>query len=151
MKGYSIFIAGIIQGSIPGGAVHPQDYRGELKQILQEHMPGARVYCPIENHPDSLRYEDDKARRVFFDHIEMVAASDCLIAFLPEASMGTAVEMYAAREAAVPVITISPLSGNWAVKFLSDVILADSEEFRAYVASGGLAKFLDKWHERQRP
>jgi hypothetical protein len=151
VKGYSVFIAGIIQGSIPDGAVHSQDYRRELKEILEAHMPGARVYCPIENHPDSLAYDDDKARRVFFDHIEMVAASDCLITFLPEASMGTAVEMYAAREAAVPVITISPLSGNWAVKFLSDVILADTGEFRAYAASGALLKFLDKWHERQRP
>ncbi len=149
MKGRSFFIAGIIQGSISDG-VHCQDYRTLVKDILTEHVEGARVYCPFENHPDSLNYDDEKARRVFFDHITMVTESDCLVAFVPQASMGTAVEMYAAREAGRPVITISPLENNWTVKFLSDMILAGMDEFGEFAASGGLAAFVEEFYRRER-
>jgi len=149
VSGHSFFIAGIIQGSIPGVSVHPQDYRGEIKAILKKHVPGARVYCPFENHPESLRYDDDKARRVFLDHILMAAESSCLVAYVPQASMGTAVEMYATREAGRPVITISPLAENWTIKFLSDILLADIEAFRRFAASGELAAFLDGYSNRE--
>ena len=57
--------------------------------------------------------------------------------------MGTAIEMYAAREARRAVITISPLGGNWSIKFLSDRLFADIDAFEAFAASGGLAKFLE--------
>jgi hypothetical protein len=147
VKPRAFFIAGIIQGSIAEG-VHPQDYRRELKDIIERAVKGAKVYCPFENHPQSLTYDDTKARSVFFDHIEMVAASDCLVTYLPEASMGTAVEMYAAREAGRAVITISPLAANWTVKFLSNRVFGGIEDFRAFAESGGLAAFLDEFYRR---
>ena len=145
MTEYGFFIAGIIQGSIEGRTVHAQEYRRAIKDILQDHIPGARVYCPFEHHPESLGYDDEKARRVFFDHVQMAAETDCLVTFLPQASMGTAVEMYAAREAGRPVISISPLSDNWTVKFLSDLILPDMEAFREFVASGDFIAFIDSF------
>jgi nucleoside 2-deoxyribosyltransferase len=140
-------MAGIIQGSSPDG-VHSQDYRGAIKAAIARGVPGARVYCPFENHPQSLGYRDEKARSVFFDHIEMVAAADCLVAFVPQASMGTAVEMYAAREAGRPVITISPLASNWTVKFLSDKVLATVEDFVSFAESGQLVEFLGEFKAR---
>lgn len=150
MKSYSFFIAGIIQGSIPDG-VHAQDYRRRLKEIIEHSLPGSRAYCPFENHPQSLNYDDEKARRVFFDHVEMVANSDCLVTFIPEASMGTAVEMYVARESGRPVITISPLLSNWTVKFLSDKVFADLDQFEQFAASGQLASFLEAFFNRSEP
>lgn len=149
MRPYSFFIAGIIQGSIREG-VHPQDYRRELKQILEKQIPGAKVYCPFENHPQSLLYDDRKAKGVFLDHIRMVAETDCLVTFIPEASMGTAVEMYAAREAGRAVLTISALASNWTVRFLSDRVFAGIEEFRAFAESGELEALLDEFYTRER-
>lgn len=146
MKSYSFFLAGIIQGSIPDQAIHCQDYRRELRDIIERNVTSARVYCPIENHPESLGYDDAKASRVFFDHIRMVEESDCVVAYLPSASMGTAVEMYAAREAGRAVIAISPLSGNWAIKFLSDRLFPDMDSFRAFADSGGLVRFLEEFY-----
>ena len=93
----SFFIGGIIQGSINDVAIHPQDYRTRIKDLLLRWVPGADVYCPIENHPDSLRYEDTHARSVFFGHVDRCGETDVLVAYLPEASMGTAVEMYEAQ------------------------------------------------------
>lgn len=148
MKHYSFFIAGIIQGSIPDESVHDQDYRRRIKEIISTHIAGARVYCPFENHPESLAYDDEKARTVFLDHIEMARRADCLVTYLPEASMGTAVEMYAAREADRAVITISGLSANWTVKFLSDVVLPDVDAFGDFAASGELLGFLEGFYTR---
>lgn len=150
MKSYSFFIAGIIQGSISGVAVHPQDYRREIKDVLLKNVAGAKVYCPVENHPRSLAYDDDKAFRVFFDHIRMVEETDCLVTYLPEASMGTAVEMYAARKAGRAVVTVSPLDANWTVKFLSNRMLSDLAAFRQFVESGSLVEFLEGFYGPER-
>ncbi len=144
MKRRSFFIAGIIQGSISQTRVHAQDYRKEIREILEENVESAVVYCPFENHPNSLEYDQGTASRVFFDHIAMAAKTDCLITYLPEASMGTAVEMYAAHLAGKPVVTISPLSANWTVRFLSSRLVADMVEFRDFVASGALVELLDE-------
>ena len=56
---------------------------------------------------------------------------DVLLAFVPEASMGTAIEMWEAHQHGAAVITISPLKHNWAVKFLSHALYADLPEFEA--------------------
>lgn len=61
---------------------------------------------------------------------------DVLIAFVPEASMGTAIEMWEAYKNAAVVLTISPLAVNWAVRFLSDMIYRDLPEFFAALESG---------------
>ena len=143
MKGWSFFIAGIIQGSIADLAVHAQDYRREIRNIIERYVEGARVYCPFENHPNSLEYDNETASRVFFDHVAMAAKTDMLITFLPEASMGTAVEMYAANQAGRAVVTISPLEANWAVKFLPEVLLGDLDKFEEYVRSGAFKEGLE--------
>ncbi len=149
MSAYTFFIAGIIQGSIAEG-VHPQDYRVEIKSIIERYLRGSKVYCPFENHPNSLSYDDEKAQRVFFDHLEMVKKVDCLVTYLPEASMGTAAEMYAAREASRAVVTVSPLTSNWTVKFLSHKVLPGLEEFKRFASSGELAAFLQRFYERDK-
>ncbi len=138
----TFFLAGIIQGSIPDSAIHPQEYRKRLKEVLLKHVPGADVYCPIEHHPQSLGYSEAKGLEVFFGHVEQAAGSDCLIAFVPEASMGTAVEMWEAHRRGTPVMVISPLRENWVVKFLSTRIFEDLDVFEAFVRSGELERML---------
>jgi hypothetical protein len=59
------------------------------------------------------------------------AASDLLIAFVPTASMGTALEIYVAHERGVPVVTISSLAENWVVRALSRRVYGDLAEFLA--------------------
>ena len=62
---------------------------------------------------------------------EHAAASDLLIAYVPTASMGTALEMYVAHARGVPVVTISPLAENWVVRALSRRVYEDLGEFLA--------------------
>jgi len=138
-KKYDFFLAGVIQGSRNGHDVHDQDYRDVIKDILAKKAPGLSVFCPVENHRESVQYTDDEAREVFFGHLEILKQSRAMIAYLPTASMGTAVEMEIARRNDIPIITISPLSLNWVVRLYSRVILSDYEEFAAWATPENLA------------
>lgn len=62
-------------------------------------------------------------------HNAMCGETDLLIAFVPEATMGTAIEMWEAARHGRIVVTISPLDLNWAVQFCSDVVYSSVEAF----------------------
>jgi hypothetical protein len=139
-----IFLAGIMQGSHLGAVLHNQDYRGRLRSLLAEHLPAADIYDPLTDHANSLAYDDQQGRSVFFDHNRLCRQVDLVLAFVPEASMGTAIEMWEAYQHGRAVMTISPLKHNWAVKFLSHEIYADVAEFESALVSGRLARRLSQ-------
>jgi hypothetical protein len=136
------FLAGIMQGSHTGALLHDQDYRARIKRLIEAHFPQAEVYDPLAEHAGSLDYDDTTGRSVFFRHNLMCREIDVLLAFVPEASMGTAIEMWEAHRHGAAVITISPLKHNWAVKFLSHALYADLPEFEAALASGEVARVV---------
>ncbi|MCX7934205.1 MAG: hypothetical protein N3A66_02980 [Planctomycetota bacterium] len=142
MAATSIFLAGIIQGSLANG-IHAQDYRAELTALLKAYLPQAEIYDPFQEHPNSLRYDESRGRQVFFDLMARAGQADVLIAFVPEASMGTAIELWNAYRAGALVICISPLRDNWVVRFLADILLPDLAAFRAFVATGRLQKMIE--------
>jgi hypothetical protein len=128
-----------MQGSHLGLALHGQDYRRRLKKLLSDHFPHAEIYDPLADHGESLAYGEDRGRQVFFYHNRMCAEVDVLVAYVPEASMGTAIEMWEAYRHGRAVVTISPLKHNWAVRFLSHELYADLDEFEQALADGRLA------------
>lgn len=142
-EGITVFLAGIIQGSLPD-SIHSQDYRLEIARILGEHLPEAQVFDPYREHPDSLAYDAETGRDVFFDLMDKAGQADVLIAFVPEASMGTAIEMWNAFHAGSVIIAVSPLAENWAVRFLADTIVPDIAGLKQFLVSGGLEKLLEE-------
>ena len=60
---------------------------------------------------------------------------DVLIAYVPEASMGTAIEIWEAWKNGALVLAISPMDQNWAIRFLSHAIYPDLESFKRSVAN----------------
>lgn len=137
-----VFIAGIIQGSIEGRSIHGQDYRETIREALTRCHPDWEVYCPFAEHPESLGYDDAYASEVFFSHVGQAAEADLLIAYLPEASMGTAIEMYEAiRRGRSKVVVISPMAHNWAVRFCSHALFSDLSAFLLGVEGGELERF----------
>jgi len=143
------FLAGIMQGSHLGAVLHNQDYRQRLKNLLVEHIAGADVYDPLADHSDSLDYNDNQGRETFFHHNRMCGEVDVVIAYVPEATMGTAIEMWEAYQSGRVVITISPLSKNWAVKFLSHHLYTDTESFEFALTSGALEKRIAETQKSQ--
>ncbi len=129
-----IFIAGIIQGSKRGKEIHKQDYREKLKEVLSRYFDGWEVYCPVSNHPNSVDYTDEEAKETFMYHVDLVKSSDLIVAYLPEASMGTAIEMWEAYKAGVPVWSITPMRENWVVRITSERIFGTIEELEEFLA-----------------
>ena len=145
-----IFLAGIIQGSQLGTSVHDQSYRRRIRAVLGEAFPEAVIYSPAEEHPNSVMYEDRKGRRVFFEVMKRAAKADLLIAYLPEASMGTAIEMWITFHAGKKVVVISPMKENWCLKYLSHHICSSLDDFERFVRSGDLARLLARGEEEKR-
>jgi nicotinamide-nucleotide amidase len=134
------FVAGIMQGSRQDDDICDQDYRTAIREIIVRHCPGAEVVCPLELHPDSIGYGYEQGKETFLELAERAAQADILVAYLPEASMGTAIEMWHAYSAGARILTISPMAENWVVKFLSDRVFPTTEEFAEFLAEGGLGR-----------
>jgi hypothetical protein len=137
------FLAGIMQGSHLAAAIHPQGYRGHLRELIERYVPGADIYDPLAGHADSLTYDDAQGRSVFFHHCELCREVDVVLAFVPEASMGTAIEMWEARRAGRVVVVVSPMVHNWVVKFVGHIVYRDVDELEAALESGDFARKID--------
>jgi hypothetical protein len=135
-----IFLSGIIQGSRSGKNIHTQDYRSVLKAVLRRYAPQADLVCPIDLHPNSVDYDEVQARETFNDMVRLATEVDVVVAYLPEASMGTAVEIWEAHRCGVPVLTISPLVENWVIMLASKQVFATIEDFETFLAAGGLQR-----------
>lgn len=137
------FLAGIMQGSHLGAVLHDQDYRTWLKARIAEAFPGSQIYDPLADHGQSLGYDDATGRSVFYHHNRMCREVDVVIAFVPEASMGTAIEMWEAHEHGRGVVlTISPLVHNWAIKYCSHAVFPDLQAFDDALQSGRVAQII---------
>ncbi len=132
-----VFIAGIIQGSCRGKGLWSQDYRSRLKESLAKAFPGWGIYCPVENHPESVEYTDKEAKETFFYHIGLVRESALVVAYLPSASMGTAVEMWEAHKKGIPVWTVTSMLENWLVRITSTRIFPSLEGLERFIESCG--------------
>jgi hypothetical protein len=137
-----VFIAGVMQGSRTDDKVATQHYREEITEILHSNLDGVEIIDPWALHPNSEAYDADSARETFFAMTSLVGQADVLVAYLPEASMGTAVEMWEAHRHGVSVFTISGMSANWVIKLLSSRVFPSLEAFQHFVTDGGLAAFV---------
>ena len=142
MNSPRLFIGGIMQGSKSHMAIHDQDYRAAIADIVHRHHPEVEIVDPFTLHPDSVQYGRAKAVETFLDLIRHAASADLLVAYLPEASMGTALEIWEAQQAGKPVLAISPMANNWMLWATTTHILADIPAFEQFVAAGKLAPYL---------
>lgn len=138
-----VFLAGIMQGSHRAAALHDQDYRTRLSRLLTEHLPGIEIYDPLADHQNSLDYNDELACDVFMRHNRLCGEVDIVLAFVPEASMGTAIEMWEAYRHNKIVLTISPLEHNWAIKYCSHKVYQDFDTFEQALVAGDVAQQID--------
>jgi hypothetical protein len=138
-----VFIGGIMQGSIREMAVHDQDYREVIARLVRRYHPEVAIVDPRALHPDSVHYGREKAVHTFLAMLDRAAAADVLIAYLPEASLGTALEVWRAHQAGKPVVVISPMANNWMLWATATRILPDLDAFEVFVREGGLESYLD--------
>lgn len=135
---FRFFIAGIIQGSFQDDDITSQSYRTVIRALLNEAFPECDVYCPVEHHPDSIKYSDAEAKSTFMTHIDKVMHADAMVAYVPEASMGSAIEMWEAWHHHTFIVTISPMRTNWVIRLFSHYRVDDLKEFEHFLKSGVL-------------
>ncbi len=140
------FLSGVIQGSMTGLGINSQSYRDELKALLRESFPHPEhvLLCPIELYPDAITFTPEEGKQAFERLVEEAAQADAIIAYLPTASNGTAIEIWEAARRGTPVFTISPMTENWVIKFYSTRLFPTMAEFAAFVRSGELTAFMQK-------
>jgi len=138
-----IFIAGIMQGSIKGKGIQQQDYRQLIRDAVKINHPNAEIVDPFSLFPDSVEYDDQRAKQVLFEMGEEAGSSDIVIAYLPNASMGTALEMIRAYDNGKTIITISPMDENWLIRAVSVKIFPLLDEFCTWVGQAQLEALID--------
>ena len=136
-----VFLAGVMQASLHGKGIVDQGYRNAIGDALLEKWPDLDVVDPLILHPNSVEYDDDTARETLFALIALATTCDLVIAYVPQASMGTALEMNAAYQAGIPVIAISPLRENWVIRAVSDRVVTDLASFMTFLST------MDQPHE----
>lgn len=139
---WRVFIGGIMQGSRRENTIDAQEYRQLIGQCLRRHLFNVEVIDPFELHPNSVEYDTDEALRTLFAMAQAAGQADAVVVFLPEASMGTALEMWEAHRGGKPIFAISPLIYNWVVRCLATRVFTGIEEFCAFVASGDFERSL---------
>jgi hypothetical protein len=133
-----VFIAGVMQGSRTDRRVTDQQYRKYITRILEENLDGVDIIDPWALHPDSEGYDAERARETFLHMSALAGQVDVLVAYLPEASMGTAIEIWEAYRSGAKVVSVSSMTSNWVVKLFSSHVFPSLEDFRAFVVNGGL-------------
>ena len=152
--GTSYFLSGVMGGSGGGGAslagiaVESQDYRAQMRDAVLAADSNANIIDPAvvvadlaprihaPGTPEAAWWAEDEAvRSAFGACVELAARSDVVISYLPTASMGSAVELHAARAAHRLVLVVAPgkMSGNWVVRAYADHVFEDVDALRAWL------------------
>lgn len=137
-----VFLAGIIQGARTDDGIHHQGYRKQIRDAISVAYPEAQFIDPHEENLGRLEWSRELQREMFLRYVTEAGQCDVLVAWLPEPSMGTSVEMYEAYRMEVPVLAISPLTGTWAVFSLATRTFPDLEAFSAFVRTPGFAELV---------
>ena len=110
-----------------------------IKEAVKSLHPDVEIYDPFDLFPDSVTYDNARAKRTLLEITDEAAASDILIAYLPEASMGTAMEMLRAYDNGVPIICISSLEKNWFIIAVASKIFSTLDDFCDWVQRTNLS------------
>jgi len=138
-----VFLAGVIQGTLQEPAIRCQSWREPLREALRRQLPEADLYCQLSRHPDGITYELPEIVRTLAEGNRLAGECDLLVAWLPEASMGTAIEMYEASRHGAVVLTVSSLCASWVVRAYSDRIFPDLATLEDFLASAKLRELLE--------
>lgn len=134
-----VYISGIVRSTGSAAQRHEQEYRARIEEVLAARYRNVEIASPgVALLAGGTATAE---RELFFSQIQKALMADLVIAYLPKASMGSAIEIWEAYKNSRPVIIISPLVDNWTVRFLPARVFPDLESFLAFAREGG----LDPW------
>ncbi|CAJ1361330.1 unnamed protein product [Effrenium voratum] len=123
----------------------PQNYRQQISDVIRKADPEAVIVDPLEvvqqkaarenSNLDGLNSSTGAVREAFLEVVGLVQTCDVIVSHLPEASMGSAVELWEARKHQLTVLTISPMKDNWTIRSVTDHNFADLADFEANLSA----------------
>ena len=134
------FISGTMKGSIISKGLYPQNYRTQLSELIKKIHPDSEVVGYDELYPGGV--ENEKEEEAFYELIKQAGNCDVMIAFIPEASMGTAIELWEAHKNKKVILTVSPLIRNWTVRFISSYLFNNIESLELFLQKGEINKLI---------
>ena len=137
-----VFIAGVMQAERLDNQIVSQDYRARISQVLKSTMPDVTITDPFALNPGSVNYDTERARHTFLTMTKKAAEADLLIAYLPQVSMGTAMEIWEAYQAGAYIIAITPHIHHWAIRFTTNEILPDLDSLEVMIGNGRLQQTM---------
>ncbi|RMG92948.1 MAG: hypothetical protein D6706_16090, partial [Chloroflexi bacterium] len=144
---FHVFIAGVMQGQRHDDQIEAQDYRRQITQALRTSYPHVTITDPWALHPNSVHYDEATARKTFLTMTQRAGQVDALIAYLPQVSMGTAMEMWEAHQNNVFVVAVTPFVHHWAIRFTADLILPTLDELFELLANGRFHQLIQQKKE----
>ena len=134
-----IYISGILRGSREN-EFYPQCYRKRIVDIIQKSWESAVVHCPnIKGAVSDTETLKDTAKE-FEQQLSMLKKSNIVVAYIPEASMGCAIEVYNASMRGKYVVTITPMKSNRMIRMFSHEIYDSVDSFEQACLVGKFKK-----------
>lgn len=137
-----VFIAGVMQGARLDEQIHEQAYRLTIANCIREHVPEAKITDPWALNPESVTYDEQRARDTFLSMTNLAGKADVLIAYLPTVSMGTAMEMWEAYQSNTYIIAVTPHIHHWAIRFTANEIMPDLATLLEAIKHGRLREVV---------
>lgn len=138
------YISGMMQGSQNGLRIHDQRYRIEIKTAIKTFFPESKIVCPFEIFSSRKNIFSKNIEKEFTKMVELAGQADVVISFIPEASMGSAVEIWTAHNKGRIVIAISKMKNNWLLISGADIIIPSIKALYNLFKNGWLEKKLQR-------
>ncbi|MCD4656478.1 MAG: hypothetical protein K8S87_02925 [Planctomycetes bacterium] len=139
-----IFVSGIVHGSREND-VYPQCYRKRIVDVIEKSWQSAIVICPTIVNSKSLTESVTETAKAFEQQLSLLKKSNIVVAYIPEASMGTAIEIYNASMRGKYVVTITPLISNRMIRMFSHDIYDSVDSFEHACEIGKFKKDFSRF------
>lgn len=137
------FISGVMQGSSTGETtkktLNDQNYREIIKSILQKYDENCYIYDPYDKPKEYLEekehlFNDSKFVTELFEEIlSNLNECDVIVCYLPQASMGSSIELWEAYKSKKKIYVITQMSQNWVTRICATKIFESIEEFEKFM------------------
>ncbi len=139
-----IFVSGIVHGSREN-EVYPQCYRKRIVDVIEKSWQNAIISCPSIVHSKSSTETLTETVKAFEQQLSLLKKSDIVVAYIPEASMGAAIEIYNASLRGKYVVTITPLQTSRIIKIFSHDIYDSVDSFEQACEIGKFKKDFSRF------
>lgn len=140
----SFYLSGTMQGSKKDTSITEQDYRQILREIILKTYPSSEIICPRDLFQNVSPNDTETIKLIIPKCVEVSRNCDIVIAYLPEASMGSAVELWEAHKNSKTVLVITTMRHNAMILSIADKIFNDFSDLDTFLQNTEVESLVTK-------